>query len=118
MRSFWEDKVHVIIENLNSENITYKVQPENDLNGKIRTLHRNMLLSCDNLLDNYDWSIIGEDHISNQKSKEYIKSKLSDANTQIKDRIKNVTHNRSRGNKRKKLHTLMQKPKIALKMKH
>ena len=103
MRSFWEDKVHVIIENLNSENITYKVQPENDLNGKIRTLHRNMLLSCDNLLDNYDWSIIGEDHISNQKSKEYIKSKLSDTNTQIKDRIKNVTHNRSRGNKRKEV---------------
>ena len=55
MRSFWEDKGHVIIENLNSENITYKVQPENVLNGKIRTLHRNMLLSCDNLLDNYDW---------------------------------------------------------------
>ena len=54
MRSFWEDKVYVIIENLNSENIGYKVQPENDLNGKICTLHRTMLLSCDNLLDNYD----------------------------------------------------------------
>ena len=103
IRSFWEDKMHVIIENLNSENITYKVQPENDLNGKIHTLHRNMLLSCDNLLDNYDWSIIDENHISNHKSKEYIKSKLSDTNTQIKDRIKNVTHNRSRGNKRKEV---------------
>ena len=54
MRSFWEDKVYVIIENLNSENIGYKVQPENDLNGKICTLYRTMLLSCDNLLDNYD----------------------------------------------------------------
>ena len=103
MRFFWEDKVHVIIENLNSENITYKVQPENDLNGKIHTLHRNILLSCDNLLDNFDWSIIGEDHISNHKSKEYIKSKLSDTNTQIKDRMKNATHNRSRGNKRKEV---------------
>ena len=72
MRSFWEEKVHVVIENLNSENITYKLQPENDLNGKICTLHRNMLLSCDNLLDNYKWSIICEDvttkpkRISNQ----------------------------------------------------
>ena len=47
MRSFREDKVHVVTENLNSENMTYKVQPENDLNGKICTLHRNMLLSCD-----------------------------------------------------------------------
>ena len=36
MRSFWEE---------NSENITYKVQPETDLNGKIHTWHRNMLLS-------------------------------------------------------------------------
>ena len=43
MKSFWKDKVHVVIENLNSENITYKVQPENDLNEKICTLHRNML---------------------------------------------------------------------------
>ena len=103
MRSFWEDKVHVIIENLNSENITYKVQPENDLNGKIRTLHRNMLLSCDNPLDNYDWSITGEDHISNHKGKEYIKSKPRDANTQIKDRLKNLTPNRSQGNKRKEV---------------
>ena len=103
MRSFWEDKVHVIIDNFKSENITYKVQPENDLNGKIGTLHRNMLLSRDNLLDNYDWSIIGEDHISNHKSKEYSKSKPSETNTQIKDRMKNVTYNRSRENKRKEV---------------
>ena len=69
MRPFWEDKVHVVIENLSCENITYKVQPENDLSGKIRTLHRNMLLPCDNLLDSFDWNIIGEVHTSNQKSK-------------------------------------------------
>ena len=35
MRPFWEDKVHVVIENLSCENITYKVQPENDLSGKM-----------------------------------------------------------------------------------
>ena len=90
MRSFWEDKVHVVKENLNSENITYKVQPENDL-----TLHRNMLLPCDNLPDNYDWSILGEYHISNRKSKEDIKSTPNDTHTEIKDRVKNVTHNRN-----------------------
>ena len=54
VRSFLEDKVDGVIGNLNSENITYKVQPENDLNGKICTLHKNMLLSYDNLLHNYD----------------------------------------------------------------
>ena len=40
MRSCSEDKVHLVIENLNSENITCKVQPESDLNRKIRTLDR------------------------------------------------------------------------------
>ena len=47
MRSFWQDKVHVVIENLNSKNISYKVQRENDLNENIHTFHRNMPLSCD-----------------------------------------------------------------------
>ena len=94
------------------------MQPENDLNGKIRTLHRNMLLSCDNLLDNHDCSIIGEDHISNHESKEYIKSKPGDTNTQIKDRIMNVTHNRSRGNKRLKLASSDAETESSTEMKH
>ena len=100
IRSFWKDKVHVVKENLKSENITYKVQPENDLNGTISTLHRNMLLSCDNLLDNYDWNITGEDHTSNHKCKEDIRSKPSDTHTEIKDGIKSVTHNRNQGDKK------------------
>ena len=56
MRSFWE-KVHVVVENMNNENITYKVKPERDTDGRIRVLHRNMLLSCDNLFDNFNWNI-------------------------------------------------------------
>ena len=62
-----------------------------------------ILLSCDNLLDNYDWSIIGEDHIINHKTKEDIKSKPSDRHTEIKDRVKSVTRNRSQGNKKKEV---------------
>ena len=54
-----------------------------------------MLLPCDNLPDNYDWSIIGKYHISNHKSKEDIKSTPNDTHTEIKDRVKNVTHNRN-----------------------
>ena len=65
------------------------MQPEFDLNGKIRTLHINILLPCENLLDNYNWSIIGEDHISNHKSKEDIKSRPSDTHRERKDRVKN-----------------------------
>ena len=57
MRSFWEEKVHVVVENINNENITYKVKPERDTDGRTRVLHRNMLLPCDNLLDNFNWNI-------------------------------------------------------------
>ena len=95
--------MHVVIENLNRKNVSFKVQPENDLNGKICTLHRNMLLSCDNLLDNFDWNILGEDHIGNIKSKGDIKSKSSDTRTKIKDRVKNVTYSKNRGNKWKEV---------------
>ena len=98
MKSFWEEKEHVVIENLNSENITYKVQP--DLSGKIRTLHRNMLLPCNNLLDNFDWNIIGEHHNSNHKIKEGIKSKDSDTHTEIKDRVNSMTPNGSQRNRK------------------
>ena len=57
MRSFWEEKGYVVVENINNENITYKVKPERDTDGRIRVLHRNILLPCDDLLDNFNWNI-------------------------------------------------------------
>ena len=57
MRSSWGEKVQVIVENINNENITYKVKPERATDGRIRVLHRNMPLPCDNLLDNFNWDI-------------------------------------------------------------
>ena len=57
MRSFWEERVHVVVENINNENITYKVKPERDTDGRIRVLHRKMLLQCNDLLDNFNWNI-------------------------------------------------------------
>ena len=35
MRSFWEEKGYVVVENINNENITYKVKPERDTDGRI-----------------------------------------------------------------------------------
>ena len=57
MRSFWEEKVHVVVENINNENITYKVKPKRDTDGRIRFLQRNMHLPCDDLFDNFNWTI-------------------------------------------------------------
>ena len=55
--SFWEEKVHVAVENINNENITYKVKLEIDTNGRIRVQHRNIPLPFNNLLDNFNWNI-------------------------------------------------------------
>ena len=57
MQSFWEEKVHVVVESMDNESITYKVKPERDTGGRIRVLHRNMRLLCDNLLYNFNWII-------------------------------------------------------------
>ena len=35
MRSFWEEKVYVVVENINNKSITYKVKPESDNDGRI-----------------------------------------------------------------------------------
>ena len=35
MQSFCEERVHVVVENTNNENITYKVKPERDTDGRI-----------------------------------------------------------------------------------
>ena len=57
MGSFWEEKVDVVVENINNENITYKVKSERDTEGRIRVLHRNIFLPCNNLLEKFNWNI-------------------------------------------------------------
>lgn len=46
LRSFWEDKVHVVVKRKHPESPVYEVQPE-DGHGRTRVLHRNLLLPCD-----------------------------------------------------------------------
>lgn len=45
LRAYWEEKVHVIV-NRRGEGPVYDVRPEG-AQGRIRTLHRNILLPCD-----------------------------------------------------------------------
>ena len=52
LRSFWEDKVYIVFETSGESPVLYRVQAENYPNGKTRILHRNMLQTCDDLLDN------------------------------------------------------------------
>ena len=58
LRSFWEDKIHNVLETNGENPVVYRVQAENDPNGRTRNLHRNMLQPCDELLDSFTWNLI------------------------------------------------------------
>jgi len=48
LRSFWEDKVHVVVRRMGDDSPVYEVKPEAG-QGRTRVLHRNLLLQCDEL---------------------------------------------------------------------
>lgn len=47
LRSYWENRVHVVVKRRSSDSPVYEVEPEGG--GKCRVLHRNLLLPCDSL---------------------------------------------------------------------
>lgn len=59
MRAHWENDICVIVAPVEGNDVIYKVRSETDKKGKVRILHRNMLLPCSDLLDNFDWEISG-----------------------------------------------------------
>ncbi|XP_054915061.1 uncharacterized protein LOC129378683 [Poeciliopsis prolifica] len=68
LRSFWEDKVHIITKRRSDISPVYEVVPEGG--GKSRVLHRNLLLPCDSLpIDNPE--------ISSKRTKKTKSSTLS-----------------------------------------
>ena len=54
LKNYWEQQVHVIVSSAGENPVLYKVRPGHDLKEKLRILHRNMLMQCDDLLDNYN----------------------------------------------------------------
>uniref|UniRef100_A0A8C5WDF6 Gypsy retrotransposon integrase-like protein 1 n=1 Tax=Leptobrachium leishanense TaxID=445787 RepID=A0A8C5WDF6_9ANUR len=48
IRSYWEDKVHVVVQRKSKESPVYEIKPENG-EGRNRVIHRNLLMPCDHL---------------------------------------------------------------------
>lgn len=48
LRSYWEDKVHIVVRRISNQLPVYEVRPENG-KGRSRVLHRNLLLQCNHL---------------------------------------------------------------------
>ncbi|KAL6490134.1 hypothetical protein MHYP_G00004790 [Metynnis hypsauchen] len=48
LRNHWEDIIHVVVRQVNKEVPIYELRPEKG-KGKLRVLHRNLLLPCDQL---------------------------------------------------------------------
>ena len=50
LKSFWEDKVHIVLETYGENPVLYRVQAKNDPNVRTRNLPCKMLQPCDDLL--------------------------------------------------------------------
>ena len=49
LRSFWEKEIHRVVKRLGDHSPVYQLVSERDPKSKVRTLHRNLLLPCDDL---------------------------------------------------------------------
>ena len=54
LRSFWEDKVHVVLKTYGENRVLNRVQTENDPNGGTKNLHCNMFQPCNDLSNNFN----------------------------------------------------------------
>ena len=48
LKAYWQDEIHVVVSKKNDSIPVYEVQPEHG-KGRVKTLHRNLLLPCDSL---------------------------------------------------------------------
>lgn len=66
LRNYWEDMVHTVVRQRGSDLPVYEVRPERG-RGRSRVLHRNLLMSCDNLPFEPERNIPGRDKGSGER---------------------------------------------------
>ena len=54
MRDYQEEQIYVIVSSTGNDPVVYKIKAEHNPKSKTRTVHRNMLMHCDNLLEHWN----------------------------------------------------------------
>ena len=85
LRSFWEKQIHRIVKQVGDNMPVYSVIPENNPSGKVRNLHRNLLLPCDELPFEDEQSKTRTKRNVNQSTKRNGRRRNSVANESIVD---------------------------------
>ena len=57
LRNPCEKKIHKIVSATGDDTGTYKIVLDHVMKLKDQIVHRNMLLNCDDLLDNFSWNL-------------------------------------------------------------
>ena len=68
LRNHWEEKIHKIVSAIGDDSVTYKIVHENVRKSKDWIVHRNLLLNCDDLLDNFIWNLGETKAVENTKA--------------------------------------------------
>ena len=83
LRSFWEKQIHRVVKQVGDNMPVYSVIPENNPSGKLRNLHRNLLLPCDELPFENEQLKTRTKKIADQPIKRSKRRQNSDANESV-----------------------------------
>ena len=95
LRAYWEDKIHIVVERKSEDSPVYKVKPQRT-KGKVRVLHRNLLLPCHFL----EKPSINAENTSNNRSrkKRCGKSVSEETTNELRESKSNDRSNQNRRN--------------------
>ena len=82
VRAHWDDDIYIVISAVKDSKVGYKIRPEKEPNGKTRVFHRNMLLPCSDLLDNFEWELRDHRPCQERKQQNNFEKKLKQAVSQ------------------------------------
>ena len=68
LRSHGKERVHKVVPSAGKDAVTYRIESKNVEYSQKRILHRNMLLNCDHLLNQFSWDLDNDKTTSERNS--------------------------------------------------